>query len=177
MIIYITYHLLREAGNSDMPRLHDSHDTVPPRFPALFHLVPFAVFGETEGEGVALVLGQWNQNLLSYYPETNNPKIFVVENQKISFRTGDPIKRPSIVNPQVSIQPVRYLWMDFKYGYVGSWVNICVYVKFPGGGRYPFVPILYLLSAVCITHKTLITTVWIYATRKNHCLLFHRVHW
>ena len=99
---------------------------LPPRFPALFHLVPCAVFGETEGEGMALVLGEWNQNLLSYYPETNNPKIFVVENQKISFRTGDPIKKPSIVNPQVSIQPVRYLWMDFKYGYFGSWVNICI---------------------------------------------------
>lgn len=37
--------------------------------------------------------------------------------------------------------------------------SIYVYVEFPGGRGYPFVLILYLLSAVCITHKTLITTV------------------
>ena len=57
--------------------------------------------------------------------------------------------------------------------------QIHVYVKFPGGGGgYPFVLILYLLSAVCITHKTLITTVNIcHSEEPLFYFAKNRVHW
>lgn len=65
--------------------------------------------------------------------------------------------------------------MDFKYGYVGSWVNICI-CQISGGGGVSFCTDFILAKCYLYYTQNLDYNCVNICNSEEHCLLFHRVH-
>ena len=149
---------------------------LPPRFPALFHLVPFAVLGRNGGWRGGPCFRRVEPEPTKLLSRTNNPKMFVVENQQISFRTRVEILSRDHPYQSTCIYSTRKAFMDGFQIWLCWVLGKYMYVKFPEGGGESFCTDFILAKCYLYYTQNLDYNCVNICNSEEHCLLFHRVH-